>query len=227
MRYIPGLKFVLLGSLTLSLSACQSQQTVDLSNMTVATPHSVSQEEASQKATEAFQALGGRLKAKLEEAMKAGGPVQAVVVCRDVAPTLADEVSEDMGFPVGRSSHKLRNSKNAPLEAVSLYLQEFQDKPASQASPKVVDQGELWVVVGPIPTQPLCLTCHGDSTTFSAELKEALAEHYPDDQATGFKAGDLRGVFWAQIPKTESISSQSGVGDMPIKDASSRKIKTH
>jgi hypothetical protein len=81
-------------------------------------------------------------------------------------------------------------------------------------------------VIAPIPTLPLCLTCHGDPKSFSPELKEALGKHYPADQATGFKDGDLRGVFWARVPRAPSAEAPVS-GSAPITGASSRKIKTH
>jgi len=33
------------------------------------------------------------------------------------------------------------------------------------------------------------------------DLKAKLAELYPNDQATGYAAGDLRGVFWVELPR--------------------------
>jgi hypothetical protein len=44
-----------------------------------------------------------------------------------------------------------------------------------------------------ITTQPLCLTCHGEA--ISPEVAAKLSELYPDDRATGFREGDLRGAF--------------------------------
>jgi hypothetical protein len=32
------------------------------------------------------------------------------------------------------------------------------------------------------------------------EVKQTLAKEYPDDQATGFEEGDLRGWFWIEVP---------------------------
>ena len=55
--------------------------------------------------------------------------------------------------------------------------------------------------VEPIVTQPLCLACHGSS--LAPEIAERLAADYPDDRATGFEVGDLRGVFWAEFPAAE------------------------
>ena len=44
-----------------------------------------------------------------------------------------------------------------------------------------------------IPTGKLCTKCHG--TELKPEVKAKLAEFYPDDKATGFNKGDLRGAF--------------------------------
>ena len=57
--------------------------------------------------------------------------------------------------------------------------------------PRVRDGGARFMA--PIMTGPLCLTCHG--AQLSPAVKAALAKDYPGDQATGFKAGDLRGAF--------------------------------
>jgi hypothetical protein len=43
----------------------------------------------------------------------------------------------------------------------------------------------------------LCLTCHGSN--LDADIAASIAERYPEDRATGFEAGDLRGVFWVEF----------------------------
>ena len=53
--------------------------------------------------------------------------------------------------------------------------------------------------VEPIVMQPMCLTCHGES--LAPEIAARISEVYPDDQATGFKVGDFRGVFWVEFPE--------------------------
>jgi cytochrome c553 len=52
----------------------------------------------------------------------------------------------------------------------------------------------------PIRLVALCATCHGDATTIPAPVQERLAALYPQDQATGFRDGDLRGWFWVEVP---------------------------
>lgn len=55
--------------------------------------------------------------------------------------------------------------------------------------------------VEPILTQPLCLTCHGK--VLAPEVAARIRELYPEDEAVGFEVGDLRGVFWVELPAPE------------------------
>ena len=136
------------------------------------------------------------LKAALLEGMQRG-PANAIDVCRLEAPALAADRSKD-GVRIGRSSHRLRNPANAGpawvREAIDVYLEDPGDRAPRTVSLAAGREG----YVEPILTQPLCLACHGHS--LSPDVSEALATHYPDDAATGFDAGDLRGVFWIEYP---------------------------
>ena len=46
-----------------------------------------------------------------------------------------------------------------------------------------------------------CLACHGPAEALDEEVRVALAELYPEDRATGFRSGDLRGWFWVEVPR--------------------------
>ncbi len=48
----------------------------------------------------------------------------------------------------------------------------------------------------PTAAEP-CLMCHGSG--LDPALKAEIERLYPDDQATGFKAGELRGAFTVTI----------------------------
>ncbi|MFT6919058.1 MAG: hypothetical protein ACJA2G_001693 [Cognaticolwellia sp.] len=47
-----------------------------------------------------------------------------------------------------------------------------------------------------IPTGGLCLACHGSK--LADDVSSKVNELYPNDQATGFKLGDIRGAFTLQ-----------------------------
>ena len=150
----------------------------------------------------AVKGLGETLKEQLVAAIKAGGAVAAVGVCRTIAPAIAEDKSRTYRVKVGRTSLKVRNPANAPDEFERQVLEEFVRKidagadPASLEHAETVAQGDerVFRYMKAIPTaaEP-CLTCHGSS--LRPELKAEILRLYPNDQATGFKPGELRGAF--------------------------------
>ena len=51
-----------------------------------------------------------------------------------------------------------------------------------------------------IGVKPVCLACHGSATEIEPTVADALAQHYPFDGATGYRAGDLRGAISIKQP---------------------------
>lgn len=50
----------------------------------------------------------------------------------------------------------------------------------------------MWVMKA-IGTEEVCLTCHG--AAIAPAVLEKIQALYPDDKATGFGLGDIRGAF--------------------------------
>ena len=147
------------------------------------------------------------LKAELQAAMEKGGPVQAIAVCKDRAPAIAREMSDKTGWDVGRTSLKLRNpATNAPDDWERQVLLKFEERKAvgedveAMAFAEVVETegGKRYRFMKAIPTAELCTICHGEA--IAAEIAAALDESYPEDQARGFKIGDIRGAFTLAKP---------------------------
>ena len=46
-----------------------------------------------------------------------------------------------------------------------------------------------------ISSDGACLKCHGDAGTMSEQVRREIAAAYPNDRATGYKAGDFRGII--------------------------------
>ena len=126
----------------------------------------------------------------------AQGPVEAIGACQLRAPEIADERSRD-GVRVGRTSHRLRNPENAAPDWVAPLLEAYVGNPADRAPRLVPLPGERAGYVEPIGVKPLCLTCHGE--TLAPAVAERITALYPDDRATGFAVGDLRGLFWLEF----------------------------
>ena len=142
-------------------------------------------------------------KQQLQQALRDGlarGPAEAIAVCRDAAPEIAEALSQD-GVRIGRTSHRLRNPSNAGPHWVLPILENYANN-ASERLPRTVTLGDNRTgYVEPIIVQVVCLTCHGDN--LAPEVAEQVNKLYPDDKAVGFSVGDLRGVFWVEFPASE------------------------
>jgi hypothetical protein len=147
------------------------------------------------RARAALQPLKSELQSELKAGM-ASGPISAMEVCRSRAPEIAARLQSE-SLQLGRTSHKLRNRENAPRPWVAPILAGYLANP-EDARPVVVRLPEGRVgYVEPIVTQPLCVVCHGER--IAEPLRKKIEELYPEDGATEFKAGDLRGVFWVEM----------------------------
>ena len=147
--------------------------------------------------------LTAELKTELGAAMQSGGPVAAIEVCRTRAPSIAARLSSESGAVVGRTALRLRNPANAPDEVSRALLQRFAtEMPGATPAPGAsLPEGALELrtaggverrYVRAIVLQAPCVTCHGK--VLAPELREAIAAAYPQDAATGFDPGDLRGA---------------------------------
>lgn len=154
---------------------------------------------AVEKANASMAALQGALLQKLMPAMQTSGPVGAIDVCSKEAQVMSRQISADQGIALGRTSHKLRNAKNATPQWATAYVDKNAGARAADVQPRAFDLGDRIGVLRPIPTQPMCLSCHGPDV--KEDVSAAIAANYPDDRARGFTEGDLRGFFWAEVPK--------------------------
>ncbi len=151
------------------------------------------------------QAFFKELKGTLVSAMKEKGPAGAVDVCHEKAQEITKKYNKD-GWKVGRTALKIRNPKNAPDAWEKAVLQEFEKKIAAGADPKTLMKAEIVEQDGKkvfrfmkaIPVMKPCLNCHGEKV--NPDLYKTIKKYYPQDQAVGFKLGQLRGAFTLSKP---------------------------
>ena len=152
-------------------------------------------------AKEATSAYASALKAELLQAMQSGGPLSAIEVCQVKAPAIGSEISEDKGLAVSRVSLKNRNPANQPTAWQAAVLEAFETRKQLGEDPATlswhetvsIGDGKEFRFMKAIPTGGICLQCHGQD--IAPPVAEKLAELYPEDKATGFSVGDLRGAF--------------------------------
>jgi hypothetical protein len=148
------------------------------------------------------------LMAELQREIASGGIASAISACRETAPQMARDASAKTGWQIRRVSLKNRNPNAVPDDWERATLIEF-DKLVAQGSDAaslekaaIVQQGEqrIYRYLKALPTQPLCLSCHGDPAQIAPEVKAALAALYPDDKATGYAPGMVRGAIAIKRP---------------------------
>lgn len=192
----PGPPTVLL-AFVLALAGCEKQD------------REVTPEEGelvSQVAEPAASSLLRTLVGRLTGAMEEGGTLHAVQFCSGEAMPLTRSVEADLaeGMELKRTSFRYRNPENAPDPAEEMALrhfenalQEYGEAPSSYVQ-KVSE--DAYRYYQPLFVGEVCLRCHGDPESMDPAVLEALGERYPQDLATGYDAGDFRGVVRVTVP---------------------------
>lgn len=146
------------------------------------------------------------LQGELFAAMKDGGPVKALDVCRVNAPEIARATATGTPWKIARTGRRVRNASNAPDAWESAKLEEFAKRLAAGEEMAALETFEVVETEGKptfrymkaIGTTSPCLNCHGSA--LKPEVAAKVKELYPEDQAVGFAAGQLRGAFTLSRP---------------------------
>lgn len=168
--------------------------------------------DAQARAQAAMRDFSERLRGELRASMTRDGAPAAVDFCHDQAPLIAEQVMQEHGLRLGRVAvpGRHRNPGHVAAAWQAEVLASFQSAVDRGAAPEAqldvmrdaLPEGvELRMARG-IRVEAACLMCHGAS--IAPAIAERLAHNYPEDRATGFREGDLRGLIWVEVPaKTE------------------------
>jgi len=147
-------------------------------------------------AKEAFGILSGNLGRAITE----NGVNNALHFCSVHAAGLAGGVAQTNHVELKRVSHRARNPENrADVEELAL-LESFGTilKSSASVTPEVrTNAAGRLVFYAPITlNNPVCLKCHGEpEREVAVDTMTLIRKLYPEDQATGFKFGELRGMW--------------------------------
>lgn len=147
-------------------------------------------------ARKTIKAFSTDLRQVLVSTMQQNGPIAAISVCNTAAPAIASQHSNST-WQISRSALKTRNPDNQPDEWLRNVLLNFEQRKLNgEPIAKIEHQTQRsdgWYFIKAIPTQKACLACHGSD--IAPEVAKKIATLYPNDQATDFKLGDIRGAF--------------------------------
>lgn len=150
------------------------------------------------KGSQAVNQVSSTFSTRLHEAMASSGLDGAVQVCSEEAQGMTALAGASTGAKVGRVGTRLRNPNNTGPDWVQAYLKSVEGKVAADAPGLSEVHGDTARVIKPIAVQSTCLSCHGSD--IDPGVQAVLSERYPEDKATGYREGELRGVIWAEVP---------------------------
>lgn len=165
------------------------------------------QKDLSDKQKEAYKELGNNitkevaaeLMSNLTQKISSGGIELAVPFCYENALKITDEFSEIYHADIKRASHNFRNPQNKPTkneqEIIEKYQKDLANKAVLEPIVKIKKSSKI-EYFSPIILQSKCLACHGTlGNEVSKQTDSLIKSYYPGDLATGFKEGDLRGIW--------------------------------
>ncbi|NJN26733.1 MAG: DUF3365 domain-containing protein [Cyclobacteriaceae bacterium] len=148
----------------------------------------------------------------LQNAIARGGVEHAIAFCNLQAMPLVDSLSHKYHANISRVSTKARNPADRPNDIESQLLEaysyQWKDSIALKANVQALDEHRYLFTKPILIDNALCLTCHGTlHNGLKEETLEFIKTKYPDDEATGYSLGDLRGMWSIVIDKKEVVQS--------------------
>lgn len=164
------------------------------------------QENNSKKGMAYAKAAQTALGKNLIKAIGEKGTIGAIEFCNTRALALTDSISVMNNAVIKRVSDNPRNPKNMADEEELGYITYFKKLVASGKDPKPIVKIEKNEVdfYYPITTNAMCLQCHGQpNDQVTGETLARLKNLYPADEAIGYEANEVRGIWGINFEKKQ------------------------
>ncbi len=188
------------------------QKVLALSFLTVASLNAENFEQDVAKGKNASNLLLKTLGSELKKQIETGNILQAVDFCSKQAFDLTNQINQNLekGISVKRVSMKNRSSVNLPNQDEAKIIAMFEKNNSQEPILTKVENNqkgsndEVYKFYQPIKiANEMCLKCHGTVEDMPEAVRKKIHELYPQDLATGYKMGDLRGAVIVTINKNK------------------------
>jgi len=153
-----------------------------------------------QRGKEITKATQTELLKNVSNAIQAAGPGFAIEFCNIRALALIDSLSKQNNCQIKRIAIKYRNPVDMPqteseITQINQYYATHQRGDTLQPVVHFIDDRiEYYQPI--LMAKKACLNCHGiPGTDISKKTLEKIKQCYPNDLATGFAIGDIRGAW--------------------------------
>jgi hypothetical protein len=116
-------------------------------------------------------------------------------------------------FSLRRISDKNRNVDNAAYSYENDVINEFSS--ISNTQPQTMHVWNKWsknkkfYYFKEIRVKKSCLRCHGSDDDIPGDIQKGIKDHYPNDNAKGYRLDEVRGSYVIMIRWPESVDSLS------------------
>lgn len=147
--------------------------------------------------------LPPKLMSVVRSEIQANGLAGAVAACNVKAPAMAKEAAQANGMQIRRVSLRNRNPKAVPDAWEVSVLQDFDRRAAAGETPATLEASTVeknngrtvFRYMKALPTQGMCIACHGKPTEMEPVVLQKIKSLYPLDKAMGYTEGQIRGAI--------------------------------
>jgi hypothetical protein len=153
--------------------------------------------------------LVSQVRGELTKELELSGPMRALIVCKYTVPEISSALSRKTGWRVTRVALRPRNPALGSADAwEQKVLLDFERRAEKGEKPEGLEVGEFVTEPGgrfyrymkALPLGPICVACHGAPDKLTPNLKALLETEYPNDRATGYSVGQVRGAVTIKRP---------------------------
>ncbi|MEX0845498.1 MAG: DUF3365 domain-containing protein [Balneolaceae bacterium] len=146
------------------------------------------------------------LASNLISAIEKDGAEYALEFCNIEAQPLTDSMAVALNAHIKRVTDQPRNPKNLANETELAYIKSSKVMLSNgeEVKPETHQVGKKVIAYYPIITNQLCMQCHGSSgDQIKNTTLEKIQSLYPEDMATGYEVGELRGIWVVEMEEME------------------------
>jgi hypothetical protein len=145
--------------------------------------------------------------ARLAEHLAQGGVAAALPYCQPENFEEVEALQDKFGAISRRFSERARNPQNKPTGSTGQALAKYSKGHERQATVEALNQNEIRYTSPIYLRDQSCLSCHGTVGQEISQTDYALIKgKYPQDQATGYKQGDLMGMWELTFDKMDLVA---------------------
>lgn len=140
---------------------------------------------------------------ELMKAIQSEGVPGAITYCNTNAMDIVRKLEDSLNISIKRVTDKPRNPADSLTGIEKEIWEAYAYAPANAASQiQELNPTELIFTKPILISSGVCLNCHGKiGEELTEKNHQLISGLYPSDSATGYKLGDLRGMWRLVIPK--------------------------